>query len=71
MNFTPKPGFGALFKNDKKDGHAQRPDYKGSLCLPDGSTVQIGGWIMVGENGPYLSLRANAPLPPTSTEGAE
>lgn len=62
MSYTPKPGTGNLFKNDKKakDTH---PDYKGSLTLPDGSTMQLGGWIVQGANGKYLSLRVNAFLP--------
>jgi hypothetical protein len=63
MSFTPKPGNGALFKNDRKSKDIQ-PDYKGTLCLPDGSTMQLGGWIVQGANGKYLSLKVNAFLPP-------
>jgi hypothetical protein len=62
MNYTPKPGHGALFKNDKKSKDIQ-PDYKGSLTLPDGSTMQIGGWISQGANGKFLSLKIGNILP--------
>lgn len=70
MTFSPKPGHGALFKNDRKTKDIQ-PDYKGSLCLPDGSTVQLGGWITQGANGKYLSLKASTALPPTSDPDAD
>ncbi len=62
MTYTAKPGTGALFKNERKakDIH---PDYKGSLSLPDGTTMQLGGWITQGANGKYLSLKVSAFLP--------
>lgn len=67
MSFAHKPGHGALFKNDKKSKDIQ-PDYKGQLCLPDGSTVQIAGWVTQGASGKYLALKSGTVLPPT-TEG--
>jgi hypothetical protein len=67
MSFTPKPGFGSLFKNDRKSKDIH-PDYKGSICLPDGSTLQLGGWISDNANGKYLSLKLSTPLPPVSEE---
>lgn len=67
MSYEPKPGTGALFKNDKKSKDIQ-PDYKGSICLPDGSTLQVGGWVTQGANGKYLSLKLSTPLPPQSRE---
>lgn len=63
MTFTPTPGIGALFRNERKTKDIH-PDYKGSLCLPDGSTMQLGGWVLQGENGKYLSLKVSAFLPP-------
>lgn len=63
MTYAAKPGTGALFKNDKKTKD-QQPDYKGSLTLPDGTTMQLGGWISQGANGKYLSLKVSAFLPP-------
>jgi hypothetical protein len=64
MSFQHKPGHGSLFRNDKKSKDVQ-PDYKGSLCLPDGSTVQIAGWISTKADGSkYLALKANTALPP-------
>lgn len=62
MTYTPKPGTGSLFKNDRKSKDHQ-PDYKGSICLPDGSTIQLGGWISQGATGKYLSLKPSQPLP--------
>lgn len=62
MSFTPKPGTGALFKNERKSKDIH-PDYKGSLTLPDGSTMQLGGWITQGAKGKYLSLKVSAFLP--------
>lgn len=67
MAFTPKPGLGSLFKNDKKSKDTH-PDYKGSVCLLDGSTVQLAGWISQGANGKYLSLKLSTPLPPTGDD---
>jgi hypothetical protein len=69
MTFAPKPGLGSLFRNDKKSKDIQ-PDYKGSLCLEDGSTVQLAGWIKEGRNGKYLSLKSGSILPPTSESPA-
>jgi hypothetical protein len=62
MSYQAKPGTGALFKNERKAKDAQ-PDYKGSLTLPDGTTMQLGGWITQGANGKYLSLKVSAFLP--------
>ncbi len=62
MSFKLKPGTGSLFKNDRKSKDIQ-PDYKGSICLPDGSTVQIAGWVTQGANGKYLSLKCSTVLP--------
>lgn len=65
MSYVAKPGHGAIFKNDKKTKDVQ-PDYKGSLTLADGSTVQLGGWISQGKTGKYLSLKIGNALPPAS-----
>jgi hypothetical protein len=66
MSYTPKPGSGALFRNDKKkDTH---PDYKGSVCLPDGSTMQLAGWVKTGASGKYLSLTISQFLPPVKDQ---
>lgn len=63
MSYEPRPGQGNLFRNDKKTKDIQ-PDYKGTLCLPDGSTMQLGGWITKGKNGTFMSLKVSAFLPP-------
>lgn len=66
MTYVPTPSTGALFRNDKKDAaHPQRPDYNGALCLPDGSTLKLAGWVKEGSEGrKYLSLTVSAMLPP-------
>lgn len=65
MSYTAKPGTGSLFKNERKEKDHQ-PDYKGTLTLPDGSTMQLGGWISEGKTGKYLALRVSAFLPAVS-----
>jgi hypothetical protein len=68
VTYVPAPSTGALFRNDKKDAeHPQRPDYVGSLTLPDGSTLKLGGWVTEGATGKYLSLKVSALLPPVQT----
>jgi len=67
MTFKPRPGHGSLFRNDRKEKDVQ-PDYKGSLCLADGSTVQIAGWVTQGANGKYLALKVGNVLPPVEGE---
>jgi hypothetical protein len=62
LTYVPKPSTGALFKNERKSKDIQ-PDYKGALCLPDGSTVQLAGWVTQGANGKYLSLKIGTVLP--------
>jgi hypothetical protein len=69
MTFTPKPSTGALFRNERKSKEIH-PDYKGTLCLPDGSTMQLGGWTTQGANGKYLSLKVSAFLPPAGDPDA-
>lgn len=65
MAYVPAPGTGALFSNERKDAaHAYRPDYRGTLTLPDGSTLNLAGWVSDGETGKYLSLKVSAVLPP-------
>lgn len=61
MSYTAKPGTGALFKNDKKAKDIQ-PDYKGSICLPDGRTCTLAGWVSQGANGKYLTLKVGSIL---------
>lgn len=69
MTYQPHPGAGTLFKNERKSKDIH-PDYKGSLCLPDGSTMQLGGWIVQGPKEKYLSLKVSAFLPPAGDPGA-
>jgi hypothetical protein len=60
MAYELKPGQGTLFRNDK-DGNDKRPDYRGELCLPDGSTLKLAGWVKEGKKGKFLSLSIDRP----------
>jgi uncharacterized protein (DUF736 family) len=69
MTYTQAPSTGVLFKNDRKtkDNH---PDWKGSLTLPDGSTMQLGGWISQRQDGQkYMQLKVSAVLPARGDPG--
>jgi hypothetical protein len=63
LTYVPHPSTGSLFKNDRKTKDHQ-PDYKGVLCLADGSTLQLAGWVTQGASGKYLSLKLSTQLPP-------
>lgn len=60
MSYQPKPGSGSLFKNDRKEKDTH-PDYRGDLCLPDGSMIRLAGWIKQGAKGSFLSLAVDKP----------
>jgi hypothetical protein len=57
MSDTPT-GRGALFRvTDKKSDRA--PDYRGDLTLPDGTKLELAGWLKEDRNGKrYLSISA-------------
>jgi hypothetical protein len=59
MSYEPKEGFGAIFKNDKKESDKQ-PDYKGNIML-NGKQYELAGWIKTGAKGPFLSLKGGTP----------
>ena len=45
----------ALFKNDKGD-NPNRPDYQGTVTLPDGTEMRMSAWIRESQSGlKYLS----------------
>jgi hypothetical protein len=46
---------GVLFKNDKKEGNAKAPDYKGSATV-DGEDYLLSAWIKEGKGGKFMSL---------------
>jgi hypothetical protein len=51
-------GRGALFRNEKKSSD-RAPDYRGDLTLPDGSKLELAGWLREDRNGAkYLSISA-------------
>jgi hypothetical protein len=48
MAYTPKPGSGTLFKNDRKEAETDR-DYNGSIVLPDGTEHWLSGWLKTSQ----------------------
>jgi hypothetical protein len=65
-NYEQKPGKGAAFPNDKKveDWHA---DYKGRVCLPDGSMHWLDVTIKTAASGmQYAAVTIGNPCEPTT-----
>jgi len=61
MTFVPKPGYGALFRNTKKEA-ANQPDYRGDGVSYDGTALDLAGWLKKDGNGKtYLSLKLGEP----------
>jgi len=60
MAFQHKPGFGALFRNDRreKDSH---PHHKGTIMDPAGKVWEIAAWEREGSRGAFLSLKLSEP----------
>ena len=55
-DYQHKPGRGSLFRNDRKQSSNQ-PDYRGDICLPDGSSAWLSGWKETSKSGTsYLSV---------------
>ena len=65
-NYEQKPGKGAAFPNDKKveDWHA---DYKGRVCLPDGSMHWLDVTIKTAASGmQYAAVTIGNPCEPSA-----
>ena len=65
-NYEQKPGKGAAFPNDKKveDWHA---DYKGRVCLPDGSMHWLDVTIKTAASGmQYAAVTIGNPCEPST-----
>lgn len=61
MAYEPRPGTGSIFQNDRKEKDSH-PDYRGDLCLEDGTVVKIAGWKKQTSGGkPFLSLKIDKP----------
>jgi hypothetical protein len=61
MAFTPKPGSGSLFKNERKEKDTH-PDYRGDVCLEDGTVLKLAGWVKKTSGGKsFLSLKVEKP----------
>ena len=66
-NYEQKPGKGAAFPNDKKveDWHA---DYKGRVCLPDGSMHWLDVTIKTAASGmQYAAVTIGNPCEPSTS----
>ena len=51
----------AMFKNEKGDNEA-RPDYTGTVTLPDGKEMRMAAWVRESKSGvKYLSGRLSEP----------
>jgi hypothetical protein len=57
-NFTPKEGFGALFRNTKKTEEKQ-PDYRGNIQVK-GENFVLVAWVKDGKNGKFLSMKVES-----------
>ena len=69
--FQHKPGFGSLFKNDRKEKENQ-PDYKGRGILENGEDFEIAAWLRDSANGQkYMSLKIGKPQPKKDTAAPE
>lgn len=59
MAFEHKEGYGAIFKDNKKQSE-NGPDYRGNVMV-GGVVYELAGWIKTGGKGPFLSLKAQLP----------
>ena len=68
MAYEKRSNEGVLFLNDKGD-NPKRPDYKGTLMLPDGHEVEIVAWEKEGKNSGkrFLSLTLGNSTSPRQT----
>lgn len=58
MAYENKEGFGALFRNEKKEGN--QPDYRGTFKGLDGVEYDIAGWLKdKKDGGKFLSLKVS------------
>ena len=53
---------GLLFKNNRKQSGDRLPDYNGTIALPDGTQMEISGWLKETAKGDkFLSLALKEP----------
>lgn len=64
MTYTPKPGDGTLFPNDRKSGD-KSPDHTGFVLahrdILKGEKLNLAGWTKHGSRGDFISLRLSDP----------
>ena len=58
-NYENKPGFGALFRNEKAEGN--QPSHRGTVKDPTGKEWQIAAWVKEGKKGKFFSLKLSEP----------
>ena len=67
MTYQNRPGSGALFSNNRKEKDSH-PDYRGDICLPDGTVFKLAGWLKQGKDGrKFLSLKVDEPREQTDS----
>lgn len=73
MTYSPKPGQGGLFKNDRKT-EDKHPTMKGYVIahrdIKDGERLDLAAWTKDGKDGKFFSLRmsdSNRPDEPATT----
>lgn len=81
-NYTPKPGEGSMFKNEKRNGNEKAPAYRGYLITPAGEVCGLALWNVTtksgqtilglkadGREGQYWAGKLNLPLCGASGQG--
>ena len=56
-DYQHKPGRGSVWKGDEPKSNSNAPDFKGDICLPDGTMAWLSGWKEQTAGGKsYLSV---------------
>lgn len=71
MAYEPRPGDGALFKNEHKTDD-KHPNAKGYIVahrnIKAGERLELAAWTKPGGKGPFQSLRMSDPRPKKDAE---
>lgn len=61
MAYEHRPKTGTLFQNDRKQ-KASQPDWRGDVCLEDGTILSLAGWAKDTSTGrKMISLKVEHP----------
>ena len=70
MAYTPKPGEGALFKNEQRNADNQ-PNARGYVVahrdIKAGEKLELAAWTRDGAKGKFQSLKMGDPRPAQGT----